>query len=233
MEQVYIFRRGGISITDPSLAVQDWQAKFDDLENIADGLGHGLDSGIKRTVLAIQLMGLETRLSCEGHTNWAHAAPNVFFEVPAPLPQELQHSQDMNLLSEDDERMINQEIQSPYSAKIYWNLKQHWLDIFYKDRHFDSNIALEFEGTWSDGMEIGSLGRDFSQYLGPTERNKFLKASRQEMSDFTDFVLDKLFEGNIPQAIQDLPQLTEQPLQTDTPEGYQPPGRRNIRYSID
>ena len=196
MEQVYIFRRGGISITDPSLAVQDWQAKYDDLENIADGLGHGLDSGIKRTVLAIQLMGLETSSSCEGHTNWAHAAPNVFFEVPAPLPRELQIKRDRDLLSEDDSQLIYRDIQNPYSAKIYWNLKQHWLDIFYKDRHFDSNIGLEFEETWSGGMKICSLGHQYSEYLGPTDRNKFLKASFSLMFNCRfEICIDRFFHS--------------------------------------
>ena len=196
----------------PRLAVQDWHAKFQYLENIVDGRGHGLDSGIKRTVLAFQLMGLKTNHSCEGHTNWAMAAPVVRFECWAPLPAELQAKFDSETISDSEYNRIWQEFHRPHSAKIYWHIKRQWLDSFYEDRLFNSDIALGLKGCVIGHMDISSLSSEGSGFLPPTERDKFLIDSRQEMDDFTDFVLDKLFEGTIPQQIQDLPQLTEQPL---------------------
>tara|TARA_B100000809_G_C14943261_1_gene461196 strand:+ start:116 stop:775 length:660 start_codon:yes stop_codon:yes gene_type:complete len=212
MEEVHIFRRGGISIMHPRLAVQDWHAKFQHLENIVDGLGHGLDSGIKRTVLAFQLMGLKTVHSCEGHANWAMAAPVVRFECWAPLPAELRAKFDAETISDNEYNRIWREFHVPHYAKIYWHLKQQWLNPFYENRLFDSDIAIGLTGRSIGHMDISSLSSGESSFLPPTERDKLLIDCRQEMDDFTDFVLDKLFEGNIPQQIQDLPRLTEQPL---------------------
>ena len=199
----------------PRLAVQDWHAKFQYLENIVDALGHGLDSGIKRTVLAFQLMGLKTVHSCEGHDNWAMAAPVVRFECWAPLPAELQAKFDAKTTSPIEYNRIWREFHTPHFAKIYWHLKRQWLDSFYENRLFDSDIAIGLKEIVGGHMDISSLSSNESSFLPPTERGKFLIDSRQEMEDFTDFVLDKLFEGTIPQQIQDLPRLTEQPLKRD------------------
>ena len=61
-----------------------WGARFNALDLIQDRLGLGLDPGIKRSVLAVQLMGLETNFSCEGHTDWGYPTPVVRFARVSP-----------------------------------------------------------------------------------------------------------------------------------------------------
>jgi hypothetical protein len=190
------------------MAVPDWQPKFDDLENITDAIGRGLDPGIKRTVLAVQLMGLETYFSCEGHFNRGLVAPVIRFRCRASQIRDIQR-QWIDSFSE-----VN-----PYSRTY----------------DFDSGLVLRVSKQ-SSGGEISSLedalwvrwrGREYeackgrAPYSNPeskdvilpyTQRMFIQNECRRVMSDFTDFVLDTLFEGNIPQPIQDLPRLRERPL---------------------
>ena len=165
------------SLTPPEIL---WRSRLQGLEFIRDSLGLPLDPGIQRSVLAVQLMGLETLWSCEGHTNWGHTGPSITFRRDG----------------------IFREIRD--------DIKRQWLDSFYKDRHFDSDLAICPENFMRG--DISSINHGASDSLPLKEKEEFLKASRQEMSDFTDFVLYTLFEGKIPQVIQDLPQLTERPL---------------------
>ena len=59
-----------------------WEQKSREIDGIKDKLGKGIDGGIKETVIALQLFGINTTQSCEGHLNWGIAAPWV--EVAAP-----------------------------------------------------------------------------------------------------------------------------------------------------
>ncbi|MGV8125399.1 MAG: hypothetical protein AB2L14_37110 [Candidatus Xenobiia bacterium LiM19] len=64
-----------------------WSAKQKEIDRLADGLGMGLDDGIKNAVIALQVNGFETRQSCEGHIDWGCGAPWIDIEDPdAPGP---------------------------------------------------------------------------------------------------------------------------------------------------
>lgn len=47
------------------------------LEDVADGLGKGLDAGIVESVAALNAVGFETSGSCEGHAGWGLPYPWV------------------------------------------------------------------------------------------------------------------------------------------------------------
>ena len=178
----------------------------------------GLDPGIKRTVLAVQLMGLETNFSCEGHTDWGYPTPVIRFARVLPLLRDLglrlQHLQiqyfdsfyaDRSIL--DGDLSIGLKTRLPLGLNFEQggeiSIRKMPMSMMERKAYLSQQLA----GVEPKPSDTGSF-----PLIEDTAREKFLTASRQEMSDFTNFVLDTMFEGKIPQEIQDLPQLTEQPL---------------------
>ena len=64
--------------------VAQWEQKLSELDTIGDRLGRGIDPGIKETVAVLQLLGLHTCQSCEGHVDHGVAAPWVALESADP-----------------------------------------------------------------------------------------------------------------------------------------------------
>ncbi len=57
------------------VTAQEWQQKLKDLDKVVDGLGMGIDAGIKETVALLNLADVQTTASCEGHKNWGYPYP--------------------------------------------------------------------------------------------------------------------------------------------------------------
>src|SRR5438128_2510552 len=60
----------------------NWQSKLAEVEGIKDALGRGLDNHIKEAVVALNLLGVHTSASCEGHID--HGRPSPWIEIEAP-----------------------------------------------------------------------------------------------------------------------------------------------------
>jgi hypothetical protein len=60
-----------------------WQQKLAEVSKLRDEADKGIDEGIKETVAALQLLGLQTIQSCEGHLDRGkQTAPWVDIESP-------------------------------------------------------------------------------------------------------------------------------------------------------
>ena len=59
-----------------------WEQKLIELDQVQDGIGEGIDLHIKETVAVLQLLGLHTRASCEGHLDHGVAAPWIDIQSP-------------------------------------------------------------------------------------------------------------------------------------------------------
>ena len=59
-----------------------WLAKLADIERLRDALGFPIDEKIRETVVALNLIGIPTSASCEGHIDRAKGAPWVKVEAP-------------------------------------------------------------------------------------------------------------------------------------------------------
>jgi len=62
--------------------MRTWERVKNEIEATADMLGYGVDEGIKKTVVAFNVSGLQTSSSCEGHIGRGLLLPWV--EVSAP-----------------------------------------------------------------------------------------------------------------------------------------------------
>lgn len=60
-----------------SIKKEQWQKMEHEVASWADALGRGIDSGIKNTVIVLNLLGFKTEQSCEGHSDGGEAYPWV------------------------------------------------------------------------------------------------------------------------------------------------------------
>jgi len=59
-----------------------WLGKLAEVEHIRDALGFPIDQNIRETIVALNLSGIPTSASCEGHIDRAKGAPWVKVEAP-------------------------------------------------------------------------------------------------------------------------------------------------------
>lgn len=59
-----------------------WEQKLKELEEVTDSLGEPIEKGTIETVAALNLLGIPTSQSCEGHTKDGLAAPWVMIAPP-------------------------------------------------------------------------------------------------------------------------------------------------------
>src|ERR1700685_3524831 len=55
---------------DYDAKLQRWQEMEKEVDSWTDALGLGIDGGIKKTVIVLNLLGFKTQQSCEGHFEW-------------------------------------------------------------------------------------------------------------------------------------------------------------------
>lgn len=64
------------------MASVQWQKEAEEIESVTDKLGKPIDGKVKETVIALNLLGLNTRQSCEGHSDRSMGAP--WIDIAAP-----------------------------------------------------------------------------------------------------------------------------------------------------
>ncbi len=158
-----------------------WEQIAAEVEQITDSLGKGVDEGIKETVIALKAYEFPTDQSCEGHMEGEHDHPYPWMQIYAPEPEGWQ---------EDEEK------QKEWTRE---NLKeqQKMLDLlaeFYQSRNtpFDARITFDKVGAFG-GFRIQSMGADTMQLLNKEDLAEKVKAYKQEMADFTEFLKDRYF----------------------------------------
>jgi hypothetical protein len=64
-------------------AQEQWIFKLNEIDTFTDGRGKKIDAEIRETVAVLQLLGFNTKQSCEGHTDWGWPVPWVDIYSPA------------------------------------------------------------------------------------------------------------------------------------------------------
>jgi hypothetical protein len=178
-----------------------WKQKLLELEHIQDGLGKGLDPHIKETVAVLQLLGVHTQASCEGHLDLGLAAPWIDIQSPDLKLAELRRmyrelSDTADALEADDVaaeaaydemHVILKELER-IEALEYKKLIPY-LEEFYHRRivSFEQRLMIDLRGRLSSQ---GAL-------LQPAEEKETqalrLKEYQEEMCLFTQFLKNKFF----------------------------------------
>lgn len=159
-----------------------WDGKRAEIDKIADGLGKGIDEGIKDAVTAFSVYDFPTSQSCEGHaTGDEHGLPYPWVEISVPEPEGRKDSKEKqkerraeNLRHQD--RMIG------------------LLTEFYQGRKSDFGVQLTLRN-FGKGFVVQSTRAATTELFSPAEQEQRQELYRKEINDFAGFLKDKYFSG--------------------------------------
>ena len=158
---------------------QCWQEMAKHCSHITDRLGQSIDRGILETVIALNVLGIPTVQSCEGHIDHGVCAPWVFF-TSTSLDDFHEYEQITKRHREDQERIL------------------FLLEEFYADRCVPHNRMLIVYRHKPGVSILESQGARHRRLEIPEKRAQFLNACQDEMNHFTTFLKKRFFEGEHP-----------------------------------
>ncbi|MFL5702321.1 MAG: hypothetical protein ACJ8AG_05760 [Ktedonobacteraceae bacterium] len=149
-----------------------WSDIEEKFKHVTDRLGRPIDDGIFKTVVALNVLGISTRMSCEGHLD--HGLPYPWADIEPETQSETK-------------REISEAEAPEYRKRAMLLLQQKlflYLSEFYDNRtvRYDRIIALHQLG------RLYSHGGDFLELLSQDERLNKLHEYQDEMNAFTEFL---------------------------------------------
>jgi hypothetical protein len=147
-----------------------------EVDTIADGLGKGVDEGIKESVVAFMAHELPTSDSCEGHLTEKEEGT-----VYAPAPEGWKESKE-------------KKAEWKKANDIQRGRMHAMLNEFYATRQTDPEYQLVPQPKGIFGAFILTSAKAESGLSQNDTEELVLEKSRKEMKDFTDFLMQK-FEG--------------------------------------
>ena len=202
---------------------QKWEAMEKEVNSWVDGLGLGIDPGIKKTVIVLNLLDFKTEMSCEGHIDRGTSYPwvristenkeivslrtignNVMIEIEKNKAELQAKYPDLTLAK------IYKKENSPELIKLYEKYHeaqseldklskrqiyrlQKLLNEFYKTHSINADTILTLHEFIRETYDLLSLGFKWQLIRDNKERLKKLKEYQQEMKLFTEFLTDYYF----------------------------------------
>ncbi|GCE28601.1 hypothetical protein KDA_40850 [Dictyobacter alpinus] len=178
-----------------------WHEIATQLEKATDALGRPIDPGIMELVVALNVLGILTDSSCEGHLEHGHAAPWVDFYAPGTESVRRQASDANRALREAEERedapeviqeLVNEVFRLARTEQVTY-YKGAWLvhqalEAFY-DQHpspYDQQLYLHSDSFGHSRLQ--PHGIDYQpQHTREVQATK-LAQYQQEVQDFTQFL---------------------------------------------
>lgn len=200
-----------------------WQNMEKEVASWGDALGKGIDPGIKKMIVALNLLNFKTEQSCEGHIDWGRPYPWVSISTKTSELNELTNKRKkiFSLIREQQTKIqkkhpdlslgealrkeLPQELRETYKKKHLLNHKiekvsrltviqlRNLIIAFYKKHPIDPDKMLALSMRGSDWCELSSLGGDWQSTRNKSEKLKKLQEYQQEMNLFTDFLSDYYF----------------------------------------
>ncbi len=202
---------------------QQWDQQATEVATWTDGLGLPLDAGIYDTVIVLNLLGLTTRQSCEGHMNWGQASPWVDFRINEPEAELLQ-AQGQQIFTDElsdqllglrkkypkltiDELYETSEGQylKPAREKMI-ELSSLYVDIARKTMQPLVDLLDQFYQVHNSDedqrlyiyfgwiIRLESQGSDVQLRRTEEQKATYLKLYQEEMKTFTDFLKAKFYQ---------------------------------------
>jgi hypothetical protein len=181
-----------------------------ELSQMTDGLGKGIDKGIIDTVIGLNVLGITTRQSCEGHVDWGTGAPWVDVEATGPKVEELeQKAREAWEVAENAERQhaTEDELQKVFGEAHRARREERvehlkvakkmltYLDEFYTNRQVPANqrLVLTYHAS-----RLESQGAAFQDLAEPDVKQQKLLKYQAEMKAFTEFLKEKYYADETP-----------------------------------
>ena len=197
---------------DNSSFAAKWQASTQKFLNTSDNLGKDIDPKILDTVIALNLLGVSTSQSCEGHLDRALAGPWIILGTPTDLEVETVKTQ-MNTVYQEanqikttkpndfarDENYIQKmelyrELQKKTVVPTQKNIQKliPLLEEFYQARQLPYLNRLIISSEDSPIPRLRNQGLYLQDIVANEARAANLLAFQEEMLAFTNFLKQKL-----------------------------------------
>jgi len=185
---------------------QNWNEVTARMSQVTDKLGMPIDKGILETVVALNVLGISTSMSCEGHLDRGRATPWIRFHAKGPAlllaqvkeaTDQLERAKAEHAPTEEIEKRTRELFRLSKEADItcFQEPKRvmDYLEVFYHDRHvpYDRQLVLKVDSFGNGTLTVH--GEPF-QSLHPLDvRAQNLEKYREEMQVFTAFLRQVYF----------------------------------------
>ncbi len=181
---------------------QRWQETADKFSHVADRLGKTIDAGILETVVVLNILGIPTIASCEGHIDWGTRAPWVDIASTDPathvsiakLSTEALQERERDQKTPAEIAAMFEEVHKIRRAVKVLHIQERqklltYLATFYEDRHVSYDRRLIIRPLGTDGKSrLESQGADCQEVAPLDTREKKLREYQEEMQAFTTFL---------------------------------------------
>lgn len=181
---------------------QQWQQMAERIARVTDGLGKGVDNGIKDTVIVLNLLRIHTTASCEGHLEWGTCAPWVDIDVSGlheedqrylTAMKDAQKQRESGQLPKEEVRQLFAEVHQLRKEAKQKHLEERrkvipYLTAFYQTHVVAYDRQLIVWGLGLGTTRIESLGADFQEVTPLETRLQKLEEYQEEMRAFTEFL---------------------------------------------
>ncbi|BCL83184.1 hypothetical protein ccbrp13_56490 [Ktedonobacteria bacterium brp13] len=175
-----------------------WEEVSQRVRLITDAIGNPIDEGIFDTVVALNVLGFTTVMSCEGHLERAIAAPWV--DIMTPGGEEIQAQirlaqkavePDQNgiKLYNDEAKTLSEQLKN--KQRVLFQSLTQLLDQFYESRGhipYDQRLIPCIWGKAAGRIRLEPIGTELQAIVSNEIKEKKLAAYQREMSDFTTFL---------------------------------------------
>jgi len=182
--------------------MQHWQEIVEQYTHVTDRLERGIDPGIFEMVVALNVLGIHTAASCEGHLDHGIAAPWIDIENPEADPFTKIAYRRFDTAEEGSSEARQESIKETEHARLAakrLHLRERqklvpYLDRFYNQRStsYEQRLILN-QSEWGGTLRLESQGADCQDVLVEEERRQNLAAYQQEMQQFMLFLKDEYF----------------------------------------
>jgi hypothetical protein len=163
-----------------------WEEKAAAIERTIDGRGMRIDAGIKEGVIALNLLGVHTTASCEGHINWGTGGP--YIDIEAKETQDMQTK--LKTTTDRNLRMASLIEMRDNNLKERDKIRE-LLTEFYRTRASDPDVRLHIRDhthSWTRIENVGVQAEEMSSGRTPEQR---LAEFQKEMKAFSEFLKEK------------------------------------------
>lgn len=186
----------------PSLSLpKGWLEATQQLAQATDALGTPIDSGVMETVIALNVLGVETNASCEGHLDRGYAAPWIDFHAVGTESIRKQASAATKQLQDAEEQHASEEVVQKLSQEMFrlaheenrayyqgsWLVHQA-LEAFYLTHTAPYDQQLYLHNDSFGYSRLQPHGIDYQPQRSPEEQATKLAAYQQEIHAFTVFL---------------------------------------------
>jgi hypothetical protein len=175
-----------------------WDEAATKVDKLADKLGLGVDAGIRDTVIALWVLGFNTRQSCEGHLDSGVATPWVDVETAKPVSVLIEEEQTLLRRMMEGDPTKSDPADNERLHAIRAERHQLWLpevarlmkllSDFYEGRSVAIEHRLILAPRGATGVRLVAQGEVLVPLADEVAQQAMLAGSQREMRDFTAFL---------------------------------------------